>query len=312
MADLGNEPSFSLDDAVRLLESGDLDHAIGAFQRYLRISPDSFVAHLKLAQAYQKKALTGERLLWKLAERECSAAIRLAPPDQAAHEALIEIAVKLGLGGVLRTQYETKYRSLPFAAECIEKVRSLNPNYGAETLRAVFTGVAGFVRANAGWVIIAGIALGAGWWITQRRPEPGPESFNHDFTLRDLAGEQVSLSSFCGDKVVVLDFWATWCPPCRQSLPAMHDLRQRYLAKGVEFLSVDLREDGETVRKYIDSQALELHVLLDSDGAAARAFGVSGIPAIFVLDKEGKIRHKQVGWAPGLETGLESAIKSLL
>ena len=130
-----------------------------------------------------------------------------------------------------------------------------------------------------------------------------------DFTLRDLNGKAVSLSSLRG-KIVVLDFWATWCVPCIKSLPAMQKARDHFSNDpGVVFLFINTSEEmsdrRKKVKKFIKEKGFDLQVLLDEKSSnnsrfiAASGFKVRGIPAKFIIDPKGVIRYRMAGFNGG-------------
>ena len=129
-----------------------------------------------------------------------------------------------------------------------------------------------------------------------------------DFTLRDLDDNSVSLRSLRGS-VVVLDFWATWCGPCRASLPKLDALHQEISADGVRVFAVNLREDKATAQKFVDATGLKLPVLLDESGSVGQKYAVSGIPQTVVIDRKGVIRRVFVGFSPDTEAKLREAIR---
>lgn len=132
-----------------------------------------------------------------------------------------------------------------------------------------------------------------------------------DFTLKDLEGKSVSLSDFRRKKVVILDFWATWCGPCRAAMPSLMSYQAKH-EKDVKVFSINQLEDAGRVGAFVKNNALSLHVLLDADGAVSSAYRVFGIPTLYVVDKEGVLRAKHVGFRPDLEAYLEQVISPLL
>jgi peroxiredoxin len=108
-----------------------------------------------------------------------------------------------------------------------------------------------------------------------------------DFKLKDLKGRSWSLKNAHG-KVVLLNFWATWCPPCRKEMPDLQALSQRFESQGLVILGVS-DDDPKKVRAFIQQQAITYPVLLDPGSKANKSFHVEGIPKTFVYDREGKI-----------------------
>ena len=115
-----------------------------------------------------------------------------------------------------------------------------------------------------------------------------------DFTLLDLEGNEVALSSYQGDKVVFLNFWASWCPPCRNEMPAMQKIYEQR-AEEVKILAVNVREDKQEVRNFIEKEGYGFSVLLDQDGEVANTYLVRGIPKTVIIDKKRVITREHVG-----------------
>jgi peroxiredoxin len=115
-----------------------------------------------------------------------------------------------------------------------------------------------------------------------------------DFTLTDLSGTKVSLSNYRG-KLVFLNFWATWCPPCRAEMPSMERLYQKLKAKGLVILAVDLQEDAKTVQKFVGELKLTFPVVLDSDGRVGATYGARSIPTTYIIGREGSALGGTIG-----------------
>jgi thiol-disulfide isomerase/thioredoxin len=115
-----------------------------------------------------------------------------------------------------------------------------------------------------------------------------------DFELADLKGETVSLSSFHG-KVVFLNFWATWCGPCRSEMPSMEKLHQAFSEDGLEIVAVNLMEGEKAVQRFMDDNKLTFTVLLDSNGRVGSMYGARAIPTTYIIDRDGYILAGMAG-----------------
>jgi len=116
-----------------------------------------------------------------------------------------------------------------------------------------------------------------------------------DFTLETLAGSKpVKLSELKG-RVVVLDFWATWCGPCRRWLPIVEQASRDYASKGLAVFAVNERETDSKVRAYLDQQKLDLPVLMDRSGTVGSIYRASSIPLTVVVGKDGFVLRVMVG-----------------
>jgi cytochrome c biogenesis protein CcmG/thiol:disulfide interchange protein DsbE len=122
-------------------------------------------------------------------------------------------------------------------------------------------------------------------------PSPAPRE-NHpapDFTLADLSDTPVRLSDLRG-QVVLVNVWATWCPPCRAEMPMIQAAYDRYRTQGFTVLAVNLREDARTVAAYMEQGGLTFPALLDRDGAVSNAYQSQVLPSSFFIDRAGVVR----------------------
>jgi thiol-disulfide isomerase/thioredoxin len=115
-----------------------------------------------------------------------------------------------------------------------------------------------------------------------------------DFELSDLSGKKVKLSSLKG-KVVFLNFWATWCGPCRSEMPSMQRMYQKLQVEGLEILAVDLMEEKSLVVKFAKELSLKFPILLDSAGAVGAQYNARAIPTTYLFDRKGFIFARAVG-----------------
>ena len=116
-----------------------------------------------------------------------------------------------------------------------------------------------------------------------------------DFTLTDLDGNQVSLSDLRG-KVVFLNFWATWCPPCRAEMPDIEAVYQKYKDQDVVILGIDIQESESRVRQFVEvDNDYNWTFLLDGTGVVSNAYEVTSIPYSFFIDTTGVIKATQIG-----------------
>lgn len=125
-----------------------------------------------------------------------------------------------------------------------------------------------------------------------QRVDPPEEA--EDFTLKTLKGETVSLKDYRG-RLIFLNFWATWCGPCRAEMPSMQRLWEEFKEEDFVILAINIQEESKLVSSFMNERGLSFPVLLDEKGKVARTYGVRGIPTTFFLNPEGEIIGKAVG-----------------
>ena len=131
-----------------------------------------------------------------------------------------------------------------------------------------------------------------------------------EWQLRDLTGRSVKLSDFKG-KVVILDFWATWCPPCRKEIPGFIDLQKKYVDKGLVVVGVSLDEQGAAIVQPFVKQLGMTYPVVIGDGQVVAAYGgIEAIPTTFIIDRQGKVVTGHQGYAD--PAAFEADIKPLL
>ena len=171
--------------------------------------------------------------------------------------------------------------------------------------------------------MLVSLAAGILWTVFSRVPStvgaplsssPSPREgfFAPDFTLDTLQGEQVKLSDLRG-KIVVINFWATWCLPCRKETPALEKVYEQYQDSNVVILGVNLTDQDSLndVTAFVQEFGLTYPILLDRNGRISLLYQIEGLPTTFFVNREGIIRTAVVG-GPMSETFIRSKIEALL
>ena len=130
-----------------------------------------------------------------------------------------------------------------------------------------------------------------------------------DFELVDVDGDNHRLSDYRG-KPLIINFWATWCPPCREEMPSMNRAWSK-VKDDVSMLAINVGEDEDTIFIFSADYPIDFPVLLDRSGDVIRNWPVKGLPTTFVLDREGKIRYMAVGAREWDDDALLEIVKSL-
>ena len=131
-----------------------------------------------------------------------------------------------------------------------------------------------------------------------------------DFQLQSLDGKSVKLSDFRG-KPVLLNFWATWCGPCRSEMPYLQQINDAMKDQGLVILAVEAGENSTIVQQFMTGLNLTMPTLLDLDKAVAKSYSVTAIPFTFLIDKNGVIQKKVIGAFPD-KSAIETSLKTIM
>jgi peroxiredoxin len=132
-----------------------------------------------------------------------------------------------------------------------------------------------------------------------------------DFALKSSTGENLRLSEYRGD-VVMINFWATWCGPCRQEMPLLDELYTRYERVGFNLLGVNIDDDSRRAMQMIDDLGVNFPVLFDSRKEVSKLYEVEAMPVTVLVDREGNVRYVHHGYKPGYEDKYLDQIRLLL
>lgn len=161
-------------------------------------------------------------------------------------------------------------------------------------------------RSIAGLLIallFTGFTLGA---QAESLNEPAP-----DFTLKSKSGENLRLEDLRG-QVVMLNFWASWCGPCRQEMPLMDDIYQQYKDLGFTVLAVSVDEDTADADAFLDKVPVSFPILYDTESRVSEMYGVDAMPTTVMIDRDGNQRFRHRGYQPGYEDDYEAQVKKLI
>jgi len=149
-------------------------------------------------------------------------------------------------------------------------------------------------------MIVCGSALAVGIG------EPAPA-----FSLPNAAGDAVSLSSLRG-RVVYVDFWASWCAPCRYSFPWMNEMQQRYGERGLSIVAINVDRRHDDAERFLAVHPARFTVLYDDQGVAPEAYAVKGMPSSYLLDAQGHVVAVDLGFKDDRKSAIEDRIRALL
>lgn len=147
-------------------------------------------------------------------------------------------------------------------------------------------------------------AIAAGADDGDAKPAPG-------FTLTDASGRQVSLADFKG-QVVLVNFWASWCGPCRKEMPLLEQLYKRYQPLGFTLLGVNVDEDSRDAKAFLAETPVSFPILFDSANDVSQLYDVSAMPSTVLIDRQGRLRFLHLGYQPGYENTYQDQIRQLI
>lgn len=132
-----------------------------------------------------------------------------------------------------------------------------------------------------------------------------------DFTLKSNTGKNLKLSEFRG-QVVLLNFWASWCGPCRQEMPLLDQLQQRYSSLGFTVLGVNVEEDSSKAKAMLKAVPVSFPILFDTQNTVSKKYKVSGMPSTVMIDRDGNMRYLHKGYKAGDEQTYKKWVKQLV
>ncbi len=132
-----------------------------------------------------------------------------------------------------------------------------------------------------------------------------------DFALKNSTGDNIRLSEFRGD-VVMINFWATWCGPCRQEMPLLDELYNRYERVGFNLLGVNIDDDSSRAMRMVEELGVDFPVLFDARKEVSKLYEVEAMPVTVIVDRQGTVRFVHHGYKPGYEDKYLDQIRTLL
>ena len=132
-----------------------------------------------------------------------------------------------------------------------------------------------------------------------------------DFSLPDESGAMVSLDDFDG-QVVLINFWASWCGPCREEMPLLDELHQRYEPLGFTMLGVNVEEDSTAAQKFLQGTAVSFPILFDRENSVSKLYDVIAMPSTVIVGRDGTVRYIHHGYEPGNENDYQDQIRQLI
>jgi peroxiredoxin len=132
-----------------------------------------------------------------------------------------------------------------------------------------------------------------------------------DFTLKSSSGENLRLSEFRGE-VVMINFWASWCGPCRQEMPLLDELYSQYKPMGFTILGVNVEENSAQAKQMLKENPVNFPVLFDNQSEVSKLYNVVAMPSTVLVDRDGNVRYLHQGYKPGFEEAYQQQVRALI
>lgn len=152
-------------------------------------------------------------------------------------------------------------------------------------------------------VVLAGASIAAASDLAPGAPGPA-------FSLASMSGPQVNLNALKG-QVVLINFWASWCGPCRQEMPVLEQMYKKYKPLGVTLLGVNVEPDSSNAAGWLKATPVSFPILFDTDSKVSKLYDVAGMPNTVILDRKGNVRFVHRGYKPGEENEYMDQIRTL-
>ena len=158
------------------------------------------------------------------------------------------------------------------------------------------------MKSGGKWLLVVFVALIAAWAGTELYRSSSTTDPESDRTVAQLLGmpfttaegQAIKLADWQG-RILVVNFWATWCPPCVNEMPLLQEVYNNRKGEGIEVIGINYNEDYERVKKFISEKGVVFTILIDSDLKVSMDYGVIGLPVTFFIDREGRIKEKFKG-----------------
>ena len=132
-----------------------------------------------------------------------------------------------------------------------------------------------------------------------------------NFTLKSNSGKNIKLSELRG-QVVMLNFWASWCKPCRQEMPLLNEIYNKYHSLGFTLLGINIENSPELAKRFLADVKVDFPILYDPENQVSKAYDVNAMPTTILIDRDGKMRFLHKGYKPGYENEYRKQVRSLI